>query len=162
MRIIGIDPGITGAVAVLSAEGELLAAFDMPVFKINGKSKIDAHELGRFIARYAEDSRAIIEAVASSPQMGVASAFTFGKAAGMVEGALGACLIPFETVTPPVWKKHFKLTKDKDHARQRASRQWPRQDVFTRVKDAGRAEAALIALWGLEGVGPLRTDEGGR
>lgn len=149
MHIIGVDPGISGAVGVLDQGGHLIEVFDMPVFKIRGKSKIDVHQLGQFLAKYAADSRAVVELVGAMPGNGGVSMFTFGFAAGVIHGAIGALNIPLETVSPRTWKAHFKLGKDKEESRQRATRRWP-TGPFSRVKDGGRAEAALIALHSIE------------
>lgn len=148
-NVIGIDPGLTGAIAVLSETGELLMAVDMPAFQIGGKNKIDVHGLGNELKDYARNSRAVIELVSSQPKEGVVSAFSFGFATGAVHGAIGSLGIPLETVTPAKWKRYFRIPKDKDAARQLAVRKWP-HGPFSRKKDAGRAEAALIALWALE------------
>lgn len=147
---LGFDPGITGAIAVLDAAGDLLEVFDMPVFKIDGRSRIDVHAVGRFLdAR--RDSRAVVELVGAMPGQGVTSMFSFGFSAGVLHGAIGALSIPLSTVTPGKWKKHFGLVKDKDAARQLATRRWPHKGaLFARVKDSGRAEAALIALYSIE------------
>jgi crossover junction endodeoxyribonuclease RuvC len=146
--IIGIDPGVSGAIAFVSEDGELQQVFDMPVFKIKGKSKLDVHQLGT-ILRQAGEGRAVIELVGAMPGQGVTSMFTFGFATGALHGAVGALSMPLETVTPQKWKAHFRLGKDKDEARQLATRKWP-HGPFSRVKDAGRAEAALIALYAIE------------
>jgi crossover junction endodeoxyribonuclease RuvC len=148
-NVIGIDPGLTGAIAVLSETGELISVEDMPTFDIGGKNKINVHALGASLSKYSHDARAVVELVGAMPGQGVSSMFSFGFAAGAVHGAIGALGIPLETVTPQKWKKHFRLPKDKDAARQLAVRKWP-HGPFSRKKDAGRAEAALIALWALE------------
>lgn len=149
-NVIGIDPGITGAIALVSDDGVFVACWDMPVFRIKGKSKIDVHQLGGILraANYDQPS-AMIELVGAMPGQGVSSMFTFGFATGTLHGAVGALSIPLDTVTPAKWKAHFGLSKDKDAARQLATRKWP-HGPFSRVKDAGRAEAALIALYAIE------------
>lgn len=153
MRVLGMDPGVSGAIAVLSDDGRLIEVFDMPVFKIKGKSKLDTHQLGRMIGKYATDSRAVIEQVGAMPGQGVTSMFTFGFCAGALHGAVGALGMPLELVSPRTWKARFRLSKDKEESRQAASRRWPGTDTFARVKDGGRAEAALIALYSIETSG---------
>lgn len=145
---LGIDPGVSGAVAVVNDAGELVQVVDMPVFKIGGKSKIDVHQLGDILARAGGD-KAVVELVGAMPGQGVTSMFTFGFATGAVHGAIGALGLPLDTVTPQKWKAHFRLSKDKDEARQLATRKWP-HGPFARKMDAGRAEAALIALYAVE------------
>ena len=149
MKVIGMDPGISGAVAVVTDGGILVECFDMPVFKIRGKSQIDVHRLGQMIATHREDARAVIELVGAMPGQGVTSMFTFGFAAGVLHGIVGALGLPLATVSPREWKGHFRLGKSKDESRRLATRRWP-MGPFARVKDAGRAEAALIALYSIE------------
>lgn len=149
-HVVGIDPGLSGALVLLNAAGELVAFSDMPVFTIDGKNRIDVHELGSQLARYnSEGTRAVIELVGAMPGQGVSSMFNFGFATGAIHGVVGALAMPLQTVTPAKWKKHFGISKDKDAARQLATRKWP-HGPFSRKKDAGRAEAALIALYALE------------
>jgi len=149
-KVIGMDPGITGAVAVLTDDGALVECFDIPVFKVRGKSQIDVHQLGSFIASHAQGARAVVEDVHSMPKQGVSSTFTFGLSKGVLLGIVGALAMPFELVAPQTWKGHFRLTKDADHSRQLATRHWPASGLFSRVKDHNRAEAALIALYSIE------------
>lgn len=148
--IIGIDPGLSGAIAVLDEQGVLREAFDMPVFKIKGKSQMDVYALGRLLAAVPKPNRAVIEQVGAMPGQGVTSMFNFGFSTGTVHGVLGAFQIPLTLVTPQRWKGYFRLGSDKDQSRQAAGRLWPTAAFFGRVKDAGRAEAALIARWSFD------------
>lgn len=154
MTVIGCDPGISGAIAILDDSGALIECFDMPVFKIKGKSKIDVHQLGAFFSKHAIGARAVVELVGAMPGQGVTSMFTFGFAAGALHGAVGALGIPLETVSPRTWKAHYRLGKDKEESRQAATRRWP-SGPFSRVKDGGRAEAALLALYSIETRGSI-------
>lgn len=150
-NVLGIDPGASGALALLSPDGaEIVAFLDMPFFEVRGKKRLDVHALGRFLAPHAESSRAVIELVGAMPGQGVSSMFTFGFGVGALHGACGALGMELDTVTPRVWKAAYKLGKDKDESRMLATRRWPRQAaLFSRKKDEARAEAALIALWSL-------------
>lgn len=149
--IIGADPGKTGAVALLDSDGELLEVNDMPT---TGKF-VSPHLLGGILAKYAKTSyghaqsvTCVIEDVWSSPQMGVTSAFSFGRSKGVIEGIAAALAMRTEYVSPAKWKRDMKLGKDKGKARQLAIARWPEHaSSFKRVKDDGRAEAALIGLW---------------
>lgn len=157
-RIIGIDPGLTGALALLEG-GELIAIEDMPTFRIGKKTAIDHWALARIIDRWndvtgpASPPAAWIEFVSSSPQMGVTSAFSFGKGYGIILGILAANFIPMHFVTPPSWKTAMKAKGEKDESRARAKALWPaRSDWFSLVKHHGRADAALIGLYGAESL----------
>jgi len=156
--VIGMDPGISGAIGILSPNGDLIQVHDMPVFvttkkvagKTKNKSRINVHELGAILKGYS-GARAVIERVSPRPGEGTVSSFTFGTASGALHGAAGALDMRIEEPTPAQWKKHFRLSADKNAARQAATRRWPEQaSMFKRVMDAGRAEACLIALYAIE------------
>lgn len=146
--IIGIDPGISGAVAFYyTTFPHLIAVEDVPTV---GK-EVDAAELARRIVTMGP-VLAVIEAVHSMPKQGVSSVFTFGQAFGTVLGVIAALNVPVQRVTPSVWKKHFRLDSDKERARALAIQMWPSCPGFARKKDHGRAEAALLAKYGAETV----------
>ncbi len=145
--ILGIDPGISGAWALLGGDGALTAG-DLPTAAGN----IDVPTFARLV-RSVTPARAIVEDVHSMPKQGVASTFKFGCAHGAVLGALLALGVPVEMVAPGRWKRHFRLGTDKEASRALALRTWPAADCFGRKRDHGRAEAALIALWGRQNMG---------
>jgi Holliday junction resolvasome RuvABC endonuclease subunit len=137
---LGIDPGMSGALAVVLYNGELWWVEDMPN-PLHGAAVVDLLDRdGPY--------RAAIEDVHSMPGQGVSSTFKFGMGFGIVLGALGARRIPYTLVTPNRWKKAQRVTADKDTSRARACQLWPAHaSKFARKKDNGRAEAALIAHW---------------
>lgn len=150
--VIGIDPGAAGAVAILEA-GKLVQVFDMPVVEVQvgGKAKrrVAPEILASELRLYnVSDTVAVVEQVGAMPGQGVTSMFAFGQAYGLVLGVLAGLWIPTTTVTPTTWKKALKLNAGKDGARAKAAQLWPAQaGEFKRVKDDGRAEAALLAYW---------------
>jgi Holliday junction resolvasome RuvABC endonuclease subunit len=138
---LGIDPGMSGALALVTCRGDLLWVEDMPE-PLHGAAIVDL--LDTSFTAY----RAAIEDVHSMPGQGVSSTFKFGMGFGIVLGALGARRIPYTLVTPNRWKKAQRVTADKDTSRARACELWPAHAAkFARKKDNGRAEAALIAHW---------------
>ena len=142
--IMGIDPGISGAVAFYFPDQRAgISAYDVPIV---GK-EINASALFDLIHQYAPDL-AVIEIVHSMPKQGVASSFNFGMSYGIAKGVVGSLHIPTINVAPTKWKKHFGLTADKEQARALAISTWPFSEHFRRKKDNGRAEAALLALYG--------------
>lgn len=152
--ILGIDVGISGAVALLDG-GKLVEVHDMPTVSktVGGKKKkrIDARALYQ-ILQFEKLEHAFVEIVTARPGQGVSSMFAFGQASGIAE-AIAWVMTPDVTgVRPNTWKKHFDLIgRDKGASRALASETWPdMKDKFKRVKDDGRAEAALIGLWGYE------------
>jgi crossover junction endodeoxyribonuclease RuvC len=150
--VIGIDPGLNGAVAILDAKtGALIEVWSMPVVELKvGKSikrKVSPEVLASELRTWS-DATAVIEQVASSPQMGVTSAFGFGESYGVVRGVLAGMSIPCHTVVPAKWKRDMGLNSSKDGSRAKAIQLWPGQaGEFKLVKDADKAEAALIAHW---------------
>jgi len=141
--IVGIDPGKTGALAALDGDGHLVAVHDMP-----DSPAILAHLLRDWTSQYGVVA-AWVEKVASRPGQGVSSTFKFGVGYGQILGVLAAVGIPTHHVTPSVWKKAAHLSADKTASRVLACELWPDcASAFARIKDDGRAEAALIARHG--------------
>jgi hypothetical protein len=150
---IAIDPGLTGAIALIDSYGILLEVHDMPVLagdvsaqllavmfmaEVHDGAKLDANTYGC----------AVIEDVHSMPKQGVASSFKFGRGKGVVEGFFAGAGLPLRYVSPSRWKRDLRLSSDKGESRQMALEFWPEHAArFTRVKDEGRAEAALIGYW---------------
>ena len=151
---LGIDPGASGAIAVLNQEGHLVAVIDMPVFDVLvGKAikrRVSPELLSGEIEPYVRgDSVAWLEQVSARPGQGVSSMFAFGESFGIVKGVLGAHRVPTRMVTPSTWKKAMLLNASKDGSRAKAIQLWPEHaSMFKRVKDDGRAEACLIAEFG--------------
>ena len=149
---IGIDVGANGAIAVFE-NGKLIAVHDMPtktiVINKRNKKRVDADALNELLDFHVD--MAVIEAVTAMPNQGVSSMFAFGQAAGIVEGVVASVTNNVMYVRPQSWKGYFNLTNDKGTSRELAAQLWPEMsDRFKRVKDDGRAEAALIGLWGIE------------
>jgi crossover junction endodeoxyribonuclease RuvC len=162
MRIIlGIDPGLGGALAALSAMGKLVIV-DAPTVEVKrggkGKREIDPAALADII-REMKPTHAVVEKVGAMPGQGVSSMFSFGRSVGQVEGALAALGIPVSYVSPLTWKRSLSVPAGKDGARLRASQLLPAYaERWRLVKHDGRAEAGLIALWGLLNVPALVED----
>lgn len=144
--IMGLDPGISGAVAFYFPDVRAgISAYDVPIV---GK-EINASALHDLIKKYNPDL-AVVEIVHSMPKQGVSSSFNFGVSYGIAKGVIGSLHIPTIFVAPTKWKKHFSLTSDKEQSRALAISTWPFSDHFRRKKDNGRAEAALLALYGAQ------------
>jgi crossover junction endodeoxyribonuclease RuvC len=152
-RIIGIDPGLSGAVAVLTG-ADSLAVLDMPTMTVerNGKAKrqVSATELAEIIYTMKnDDCHVYCERVGAMAGQGVTSVFSFGRSFGMIEGILAALKMPVTFVAPATWTRAIGRSPGKDASRARAMELFPDYEYFfKRVKDDGRADAALIAHWG--------------
>ncbi len=153
--VIGIDPGLGGALALLTSDGVLIDIDDMPVLADGaaGRRAINAPLLAARVRAWGA-GQAFCELVGPRPGEGAVGAFGFGRSRGVIEGTLGALSVPVEMVAPAWWKRRIGIPagKDgtKDLARSEAIRRWPvMADRFARKKDDGRAEAALIAVAGM-------------
>ncbi len=146
--ILGIDPGLTGAIAFSYPENPgSIVVYDIPV----ADGEVDTDTLTDIIRGIAP-TVAIIERVSAMPGQGVSSTFKFGSTYGALRAVVSVLGIPQHLVTPQKWKSHFRLSKDKEEARARALQLWPGAGYFARKKDHGRAEAALIARYGAERI----------
>lgn len=149
--LIGIDPGVSGAIVILQSRTcpTPIEWCRMPVLKVGKSSRVDCAALARYLQDY-DSGEAFIEQVHAMPGQGSTSMFTFGHAAGAVEGVIAALMISCTLVPPQRWKKAAGLIgADKDASRSRAIRMWPRWDVLGK-KGEGQAlaDAALIARFG--------------
>lgn len=149
MLILGVDPGLSGALALLDTDLHVVAVQDMPVHRTRGtKHEIDPVGLAGIIRDWAPE-HAWIEIVGARPGQGVTSMFRFGLAVGLARGVLAAAGVPVSGVTPQEWRRLARAPDGKDGSRARAIQLFPAQaDLFSRVKDDGRAEATLIAWAG--------------
>lgn len=150
MIVIGIDPGFSGAIALYNPETRWLGIHDMPVSPgPKGKTELLHGALFRILG--VEAAEVWVEQVGAMPGQGVSSMFRFGQTVGAIHMAVAANGHPLRLVTPAKWKAHFRLCKDKGAARGLAAQRFPASaHAFARVRDDGRAEAALIALYGVE------------
>lgn len=147
MVILGIDPGAKGGVSILD-RGEYVAGMRMPVIKMRGKNLLDAKVILDFLTPYDLDT-VVIEQVGSMPGQGVTSAFSFGRITGAIEATTMPLTDRMIWVTPAVWKKHFKLGKDKRGSLDAFNLRFGNHRL-TKLADDGIAEAALIALYWAE------------
>lgn len=143
--IVGIDPGISGAVAFVTAAN--VACHDMPTIEIRGKRKVDPAGLREILACGGIDM-VVLEHVQGVQGTGSTSAFSFGRSFGVVEGVVSGLGLPLTLVRPQAWTKALGVSRDKGQHRDAARRLWPScAGQFARVKDDGRADAALLCHW---------------
>ena len=161
---IGIDPGLTGALALLEYNGEwpkLVEVVDMPIMALGTKSQqVNAVALTRQLQKWESEIKqvvslyklvAFVEQVQSMPGQGVSSMFNFGMGYGIIQGVVEALKIPVIFVRPAAWKKKAGLLHaDKDLARTKAIQIFPEADLNLK-KHIGRADAILIAVYGYAG-----------
>lgn len=154
--IIGIDPGSSGAIVAMDEDcRNVFGYMNMPVVKVGTKSRVNGAAVAAFLRVHMAGRicHAYLEQVGAMPGQGVSSMFTFGHAAGVVEGILQGLGIPYTLVTPQAWKKRAGLIgQDKDAARSRAIQLYPDLRVLD-LKGKGQAvaDAILIAKFGGKG-----------
>ncbi len=145
--VVGVDPGAGGAIALLDHTCELQDVADMPTVEVGGRRRVSAQEFAAILAKWTP-ALAIIERVGPMPKQGVAGMFAFGYSAGVLEGAFAAAGISVLFVAPITWKRGMGVTANKGSSRQAAQRMWPKHSSeFSRARDDGRAEAALIGAY---------------
>tara|TARA_B100000242_G_C42824806_1_gene383269 strand:- start:38 stop:529 length:492 start_codon:yes stop_codon:yes gene_type:complete len=151
MKIIGIDPGLSGAIAVLE-DNKVLGIYDMPVMAEGKKSKrqLNSAQLVSIIKQntYSNDEIAIVvEQVNAMPGQGVTSMFNFGQTFGAIKGVCAALELPIFFVRPIKWKKHFELlNSSKDASRTKVIEMYPAlSNQLSKKKDVNKSDAILIA-----------------
>lgn len=154
-HVLGVDPGVKGALCLLCLADRSVQVFDTPVKDglVDGVRLSGIVELCKMQTE-PDGLRGVVENVCGRPrQMGV---FAFGRSTGLVHGVLDAMSVPYETVAPSQWKPAMGLRRlekesqaeNKSHARELAMRLFPKSaEAFKRVRDDGRAEAALISFF---------------
>jgi hypothetical protein len=152
MPIVGIDPGLSGAVAVLTPDGTLQALYDTPTLTLRtsrgSRQEYDVPGLVALLGPYrGAQVYVMLEESQPMPGQGVRSMFTCGLGMGIWLGVLAALQLPCSRVRPQIWKRALGLGRDKEQARLRAMQLYPGADL-RRKKDHGRAEALLLALYG--------------
>lgn len=136
---IGIDPGASGGYAAIHELKAETFPWDNIKF-CNYMADIESAYQVEF---------AVVEKVGAMPQNGSVSMFSFGKAAGFIEGVLLALCIPYQLVPPQKWKKAFSLGSDKAKSIEVCERLFPNVDLHRTerctTKHDGMAEALLMA-----------------
>jgi crossover junction endodeoxyribonuclease RuvC len=150
VRILGVDPGLSGAVAILDTKNDTLDVCDMPLGQItlsSGKKRNELNDaaLACIIKGYKPDC-AVLEIVSARPGEGVSSVFRFGASWGVVRGILATLEIPVDMMRPQEWQTKARLPRGDHAAILRASQVFPHAaHHFARKMDHGRADAALMA-----------------
>ncbi|OJH26002.1 crossover junction endodeoxyribonuclease RuvC [Enterobacter kobei] len=148
--ILGIDPGCSGALVLVTEQGGYIDHLPMPTIKVGTKSRVNGAAVAAWVRQYGI-THAYLEQVGAMPGQGTASMFTFGHAAGVAEGILQGLSIPYTLVTPQAWKKSAGLIgSDKDAARSRAIQLYPElRALDAKAKGQAIADALLIARFGI-------------
>jgi crossover junction endodeoxyribonuclease RuvC len=153
MIIIGIDPGISGAISIIENK-KILEVYDTPTM-IDGKKnkkQINSAQVTNIIKERLDKEKevvVVVEQVNAMPGQGVTSMFNFGQSFGVIKGICAALSLPIYFVRPTKWKKHFNLINtNKDASRTKVIEAYPEiSNKLHRKKDSNRADAILIALY---------------
>ena len=153
MKIIGIDPGLSGAIAVLE-NNKVLNMFDMPVMSEGKKNKkqLNSAQLVKIIKGHIlsnDNTFVIVEQVSAMPGQGVTSMFNFGQTFGAIKGICASLNLPIFYIRPAKWKKHFDLiNSSKDASRTKVIEMYPSiSERLSKKKDVNKADAILIARY---------------
>lgn len=137
MIVLGVDPGLAGAVVALR-DGKIGECIDMPAVQVRQKGKeLNLPALVQAVAEIGGPVEAAwIEAVHAMPKQGVSSSFKFGRCYGEVRGVIAGRQIPIRPITPQAWKKAMRVGQGKDAARALASQEFPQSaHLFAPLKD---------------------------
>ena len=151
MKIIGIDPGLSGAIAILK-DKKVLSLFEMPVMAEGKKNKrqLNSSQLANIIkenTKNVEETVVIVEQVNAMPGQGVTSMFNFGQTFGAIKGVCATLELPIFFVRPSKWNKHFELiNSSKDASRTKVIEMYPTLSKhLSKKKDVNKSDAILIA-----------------
>ena len=153
MFIIGIDPGITGAICFFE-DGQVKDIIEMPSMADGKKNKRQINGpqtyneiLSRIESIPNKDIFVIIEQVSAMPGQGVTSMFNFGQSFGVIKGICSAMQLSMHFVRPAKWKKYFGLIKsEKDASRTKVIEIFPYiSSKLSKKKDSNKADAVLIS-----------------
>ena len=151
MKIVGIDPGLSGGIAILE-NNKVLKLFDMPVMAEGKKNKkqLNSAQLVDIIKdniSSGEDIAIVVEQVNAMPGQGVTSMFNFGQTFGAIKGVCAALNLPIFFVRPSKWKKYFELiNSSKDSSRTKVIEMYPSlSNQLAKKKDVNKSDAILIA-----------------
>jgi crossover junction endodeoxyribonuclease RuvC len=143
---IAIDPGLTGAIAAIDDQAELVLCADLPVIRQGKLAWIDANDMTDLLmtARNGRPARIVVERSQGMPGQGISSTFCIGVVLGSILAACQRIAVPLELVTAAVWKGAMGLDSQKSGSLDRARLLFPTAELDRR-KDHGRAEALLLA-----------------
>ena len=156
MIVVGIDPGLSGAIAILEGK-KVVSLFDMPVMAEGKKNKrqLNSAQLVNILKDNTKSNAEIavvVEQVNAMPGQGVTSMFNFGQTFGAIKGVCAALKLPIFFVRPSKWKKHFELiNSSKDSSRTKAIEMYPSiSNQLAKKKDVNKSDAILIGRFFIE------------
>ena len=153
MIYLGVDPGKSGAMAIITKKSAFVVPFDEDWYLENL----------RWVRTQEEPAVCCLEHVGAMPGQGVTSMFSFGQNFGWIQGALQALSIPYELIRPQKWKKEFSITGDKNSSIAVCKRLFPDVSLLPsercRKDSADLAEAVLMAEYARRKLGRVEKEE---
>jgi hypothetical protein len=161
--VLGIDPGLSGAICLMNHDGVLLVE-DLPTHtaqhgsRAKTRAELDLHTLRQWLVGHQLRDKQMIahcylEKVDARPGQGVVSMFRFGQSLRGIYGLLVGLLLPVTFVLPQRWQKFHGVGPSPDAARQRAVQLYPKlAELLEKKRDQHRADAVLLAAFGLSQV----------
>lgn len=154
--LVAVDPGLTGAFACYDTARGRLDVMAMPTYKqakgkASARNTLDEEEIVALITSFhgMGATHLFFEEVGGLPKQSASAAFNFGYGCGVIITTARVLGMVIERVRPEIWKAALKVPKDKNAARARASEMIPtHKHLWPLIKDDGKAEAALIAVYG--------------
>lgn len=163
--LMGIDPGLGGAVAVVDMDRMVLVdMIDMPTYQKPTEARkqgyfemVDVHKLSSLVDMYAPMvALAVLEEPGAMPEQGLSSTFRFGHVCGQIHGVLAGHYIPVAPVKPAVWKSAMGLSTNKTDSQVRANLEFPAaKALWVQKQHNDRAEAALLCAYAVKYMKPL-------
>jgi crossover junction endodeoxyribonuclease RuvC len=153
--ILGVDPGLSGGLALVkrddvTARCTLIAVVSIPTTGDKAKRRVDVASVLDFLRSVSRIDHAFIERAQAMPKQGSSSGFIYGRAVGALEACVDGMVIPSTIIEAVHWKKaHGLLKREKEDSRQRAIKLFPGSRGFELKGHHNRAEAALIAWYGI-------------
>jgi len=158
---IGIDPGLSGGIAVITSEGEVIKVFDPPIVEYKkGKKKKREYNVPYLSTQFKAINKTYSPCIAAlekmqslPPGIRIQATFSLGYSQGFYEGILAALEIPYELIVPKTWQKSFEITSNKGDTKAQsymiASKLFPGAEITgpRGGKKDGRSDALLIAEW---------------
>lgn len=152
MIIAGVDIGLSGAIAFLDEKGRFVGVHDMPIMQVGNKREIDEDRVKELFGM-SQLGHVFFEKAQSMPGQGIASTGHYLTTYGLVRGICKGVGVPYSLVHPATWKKAMMkdMPKEKAASIYRVQQYYPGAGLHLK-KDHGKADAILIALYGLSHV----------
>lgn len=169
MRALGIDPGLSGALAIVDASPGIrprfVATLDIPALGEKAKRRVDVVAVADWLHAHEPIDVAVIERAMLMPGQNISAGSIYMRAVGALEAIPQLGKVPLEFAESATWKKicavkpapiagetkEARKSRSKVLSRQRVLALFPEaRDQFARVKDHNRAEAVLLAYYGLK------------